>query len=180
MNTESKNQPIISKDIQWLAPDSLSFYWPDESHPIAMSIKGEKTILHIYAIRAFPRTMPEEWVQIYEAKRDGAKGELIGIIADLRELNTEYRDIVKVCLNSNYLFPRVTKVNKILDLKNIVSWDIETDRGPIKFDMTNLRAQLKQLPNNQILFTDHNNNRFYLEDYDSLDQNSKIQLKDYL
>jgi hypothetical protein len=122
----------------------------------------------ILLYRAFPLSMQERFISVRNAK-----GEELGVIEDLAELQPDSREAVRLELSFRYMIPKVTRILKIKQLPGMWRWDMETTLGPIKLTMRNLHEHVQRVGRTGLLLTDLDGNRCEITDTENLDASSR-------
>ncbi|MBQ3491959.1 MAG: DUF1854 domain-containing protein [Oscillospiraceae bacterium] len=104
----------------------------------------------------------------------------VAIIRDLNTLTPESRAVVETALEGFYFLPKITKVYSLHEKFGLFTFDAETDKGRIQFDMGNLHYNIKRLEGNRVLFRDMNDNRYEIADYTKLDKKSMRLIYPYI
>jgi len=71
-------------------------------------------------------------------------------------------------------------VHHIQDIKEefgIVTWDVQTDRGPRRYIVRGLRDNVHEQSDFRLMVTDVDGNRFEIPDYTVLDARSRAKLE---
>lgn len=125
--------------------------------------------------RLFPFSNPEEYITlITEDKKEKA------VIRKLSELSEASRRAIDECFTEIYMIPYITKVLHVEAKFGTLNFDMETDRGPIKFRIRNPHSDIKTLSDGRMLFRDSDDNRYEIPDVAKLDKHSLHVLFPYL
>ena len=124
------------------------------------------------ALRAFPFTAPGRYITL-----SGADGTEIGIIDDISELDRQSLRAVREELEKSYFMPRIVRVNDIDEDFGVPKWDVETDRGPRKFQLKS-RRDSRLVGAGRVLITDIDGNRYEVPDYRKLDARSEAFIEE--
>ena len=85
------------------------------------------------------------------------------------------------CFAEYYLIPKITRVVLCEEKFGSIKWEVETDRGPVKFRIRSRHSDIKKMHgSNRIIVRDTNDNRYEIPDYTVLDPHSKRLLFSYL
>ncbi len=179
--SDEKHAPVTIKpeELVWLDPAAMQFHWRGGSAPIRLTVK-DRSILHVFATYAFPQTDPLRYIQFYEGRADGARGDLFGMLRELTGLGAHERAIVEECLRRGYLVPRVLRVIEVRDIIHLVHWIVETDRGHCEFDMNSTHEQIDRRDNGRVILKDLDGNRYEIPDWRKLDAHSRGILEFYV
>lgn len=128
---------------------------------------GEKlTELEVH--RLFPKSGGNRYLVLLDGD-----GEQRAIIRNADNLLPESKEIVLKALDEYYLMPKITRITKMTEKFLIWMWSVETDRGPITFEIRNHIASVKPLYDGRVLIKDANDNRYEIPDYRKLDMKSQ-------
>lgn len=134
-----------------------------------------ETVEELEPKRLFPFSNPEEYVTLVtEDKKEAA------VIRKLSELSEESRRAIDECFTEIYMIPYITKVLHVEAKFGTLNFDMETDRGPIKFRIRNPHSDIKKLDDGRMLFRDSDDNRYEIPDISKLDKHSLHVLFPYL
>lgn len=175
--------PVVKVEperLEWLEPKSLAFRWDGGTGPIAMTIADQRTYLRIHAGQAYPQSDERRFIQFFDGRKDGQRGEPAGMLRNLDDLQPEQQKIVQECLKRSYLVPRVLRIVDIHDEYHLVRWTLETDRGPVAFDMDNIYKNIQRRPGGRVVLTDTHENHYEIPDRKKLDRESRAKLDAYL
>ena len=125
--------------------------------------------------RLFPFSNPEEYVTLITENRKE-----VAVIRKLSELSEESRRAIDECFTEIYMIPYITKVHHIEAKFGMLNFEMETDRGPIRFRIRNPHSDIKKLDDGRMLFRDSNDNRYEIPDVAKLDKHSIHVLFPYL
>ena len=117
--------------------------------------------------RLFPFSNPEEYVTLITENRKE-----VAVIRKLSELSEESRRAIDECFTEIYMIPYITKVHHIEAKFGMLNFEMETDRGPIRFRIRNPHSDIKKLDDGRMLFRDSNDNRYEIPDLSKLDKGS--------
>jgi hypothetical protein len=99
--------------------------------------------------QAFPRSQPDHFLILSDAEHRE-----IGIIEDISKLDGESIESVGFALRVHYLIPVVTHIRQIRQQPGNWTWEVVTDRGPMRLILRNLHDHLETLGPDRILLTD--------------------------
>jgi hypothetical protein len=105
----------------------------------------------------------------------------LGFVRDLSELDEASVRALEECFAEYYMIPRITRVISCLEKFGSIKWEVETDRGPVKFRIRSRHSDIKKLyGTNRIIVKDSNDNRYEIPNYTALDAHSIRLLFSYL
>ena len=143
-------------NVRVLDPTTIRLF---RTHPqdttVRATIEGDRSWREVRAARAFPLSDPERYIGL----RDGNDKD-IGILETLRGLDSESRAIIEEELERRYFTPQITQVVSVEEAFGVVTWEVETSKGPRRFLVRNLRDSSYSLGGNRIMMTDVDGNRY--------------------
>lgn len=126
---------------------------------VRLTVEGDRSWREVRVARAFPFSQPDGYVGL----RDGDDKD-IGILVTLQGLDGESRAIIDEELERRYFTPQVQRVLTVKEEFGVVTWEVETDRGPRRFLVRNLRDNSFPLGTNRLMVTDTDGNRYEFPD----------------
>ena len=124
--------------------------------------------------RLFPMTNPDMYITLLD--KDERE---VAFVRDLNELDEDSANALRACFTDYYRIPRITAIRHNEKKFGVLYWDVETDKGPVRFRIRNVRHDLLRL-GTRVLVRDHNDNRYEIPDTEALDPHSKRILFTYL
>ena len=126
--------------------------------------------------RLFPFTNPNMYITLLD--KDERE---LGFVRDLCELDAASVKALEACFAEYYLIPKITRVVSCEEKFGSIKWEVETDRGPVKFRIRSRHSDIKKMHgSNRIIVRDTNDNRYEIPDYTALDKHSIHMLFSYL
>ena len=95
---------------------------------VRLTMKNGDVYENLEPKRLFPFSKPDMYITLLDAEEREA-----GFVRDLDELDDESRKALEECFSEYYLIPRITRLLTCEDKFGTVTWEVETDRGYIKF-----------------------------------------------
>lgn len=123
------------------------------------------------------RTFPFLYTTQYISVRN-AKGEELGVVTDIAELDDESRKEALQELQYRYFLPRVSRVESVKQKADMWIWELATSLGSTRMAMRNLHEHLQFPGGNRVILTDLNGRRVEIADWRALDAHSRKQLTD--
>lgn len=114
-------------------------------------------------LSAFPLTNAGRVVSV----RDEA-GQELGLLDDAHALDAESRRIVAQELERSYFMPRITDVLDVREELNVVTWEVQTDRGPRTFEVRHILQNVRRLGRRRVVIKDVDGNRYEIRDWTAL------------
>lgn len=146
--------------VRFLEPKTLRLFrtHPDDA-TVRLTIEGDRSWREVRIARAFPFSDPDRYIGL----RDGDDKD-IGILTTLHGLDSESQAIIGTELEKRYFTPRIEKVLAVKEEFGVVTWEVETDKGPRRFLVRNLRDSTFPLGANRLMMTDTDGNRYEFPD----------------
>ena len=159
----------IEDELNILDPKKVRIY-KDEFNRLKLEIEGDGEYPEVRATMGFPLTNSDHFVSFIEVK-DGKKDKEIGIIEDVRKLDSKSRKVLRSELKRAYFMPRITKINRLKETHGTMKFDVETDKGQREFE-TRYKEDIRKLPGGRVIIKDADGNRYEIKDYMKLDKRS--------
>jgi hypothetical protein len=178
LNTVSIEHPVRSEQMSpYSIEDELNILDPkkvrirkDEFNRLKLRTEGNGKCSEIEPAMGFPLTNSGHFISLIEVK-DGKKEKEIGIIEDIRKLDSKSRKVLRAELKRAYFMPRITRINRLKEDHGIMKFDVETEKGQRAFE-TRYREDIRRLPDGRVIIKDADGNRYEIRDYRELDQRS--------
>jgi hypothetical protein len=158
---------IIEDDaykIRTLDPVKIRLFRTDPADVrVRMTLDNDRSWTSVVIARAFPFSKPDQYVGLQDAG-----GGDIGIMPALDGLDAESLSIVRVELERRYFTPTVRHVHEVAEKHGAVNWVVETDRGPRRFVVRNLRDNANSLGPMRVMLTDTEGNRYHFPNIQAL------------
>ena len=146
--------------VRVLDPKTMRLF---RTHPsdttVRATIEGDRSWRDVRVARAFPLSDPESYIGL----RDGDDKD-IGILETLGSLDRESRTVVDQELARRYFTPQITHVVTVSEEFGVVTWDVETTKGPRRFLVRNMKDNSYPLGQNRVMMTDSDGNRYEISD----------------
>ena len=108
------------------------------------------------------------------------EGEEIGILDDLSNLGDDSREIVEAEIEKAYFLPKIISVNEIEQELNLVTWFVETDRGPRNFHVRSIRQNVRRIGQVRLVIRDVDGNRYDIPDIRTLSPRGRRLVEEYI
>ena len=146
--------------VRFLEPKTLRlFRTHSDDATVRLTLDGDRSWREVRIARAFPFSKPDSYIGL----RDGDDKD-IGILTTLDGLDAESRAIIEDELEKRYFTPRIERVLTVDEQFGVVTWEVETDKGPRRFLVRNLRDSTFPLGSNRLMMTDTDGNRYEFPD----------------
>lgn len=163
-----ESQPVTEDtfDITPIDPhDVRLFHEPAGDSRVRALIRDELCHIDVRLSRALPLSDPDHYLGLAdEAGKD------LGVIYDWRSLDAASLKVAEAALERSHLLPKVLKVYDVNDKFGIVIWDVETDHGPRRYTVRNIRDNSVSLSPTRVLMSDVEGDRFEFPDIYSVGQ----------
>jgi ATP-binding cassette subfamily B protein len=150
---------------RWLRPGEARFRVG--RHGTLELVVGEEVHAGLFAVRALPATRPDEFVSVRYCDAGGREHE-VGMIRNLPDWPAADRELLEQALARRYFVRRITGVTSIECRYNLLTFRVETDRGPAEFVMRNSHGQAQDYGPSGKLLTDVDDNRYVIPDVEAL------------
>ncbi len=124
-----------------------------------LTIEGERSVLEPQISQCFPYSETGRYFCI----KDGA-GEEVGLIERTRHLDPESRRVFEDEIERRVRIPVIVALNSLRYDGITLTWDVETDRGPVTFEVRDLRRNTHRITVNHLIITDVNGRRYEIPD----------------
>lgn len=121
----------------------------------------------IQAFRALPLTKPAQYISLQTDE-----GEEVGLIPDLRELDTDSRAALERDLELYYLKARVRAIHHVETKNGLISFDLGTDLGERRIHVRD-RQQIRMIAGGSVILTDIHGGKYEVPPLDQLDEKSR-------
>lgn len=161
--------------MEYLDPKKIKFI-VNIGEVLNMEYEG---VLHtaIKLKRCFPLKMPDEYISVF---CDDESTE-IGIIKDLKMLDETMYEIALNELKFRYFMPKITKISKLKEKRNLAQLEILTDAGKKSIAIQDIPFNINSYPNGQVIIRDVDGNLYEMDKQylNSKDKNAKF-IKNYI
>ena len=142
---------------------------------VEMEVYGGDVYKNLTPKRLFPMSGGNKYISLLDEEMKEK-----AIIRDLDTLMPESKKVIEDALCEYYFMPKIIRIN-MCDVKfGLLNFDVDTDKGNVKFSVKNRHYDIKKLENERILIRDGNDNRYEIEDYSKLDKKSARMLYQYI
>ncbi len=155
-------------DIRMLTSDNT--YFSRGKGGVLQGVVEDKPYEELVVYRAFPFRYATEYISVRDPK-----GEELGIVRDLAELNEESAAELMKELQFRYFLPKVTRVDSVKLKSELWLWELQT-----RMAMRNLHEHLLYPGGGRIILTDLYGKRCEISDWRALDAHSRRQLEEVL
>jgi hypothetical protein len=130
-------------------------------------VLGEQVYAGIFAVLALPATMPRQLVCLWYTDAESQEHE-VGIVRDLGDWPDKERSLLEQAIQRRYFIRRVIAIDAIRLKYGLLTFRVQTDRGPAEFLMRDNHSQAQDHGPRGKILTDVDDNRFLIEDVEAL------------
>ena len=127
----------------------------------------------------FPLSRPGTWIAVMTEAESTDKEEELGTIENAQALPPDSLALLMAELARTFFLPVIRSVKKLESSLGQMTWTVETNLGPRVFRVPD-RDQIRFLPfpgGLKLLIRDDNNDRYLIEDFHTMDQDSQDALE---
>lgn len=161
-----------SADFILLDPRKIEF--SREGTQLRMKGPGEEPDRPVRIVRLFPMADPEDWISVLDEK-----GAEIGILRHVSALEDAPRRLIREELRRQYIVPRIERIDSCVERFDLVTFDVQTDRGPRTFSVRNLRETVLVPSPGRVILTDTDGNRYDIPNLAGLDARSRAHMEQF-
>ncbi len=162
--------------VPWLNPHTICAQWDAEAARLSVQIGDSPTVHDVEVRLAFPLSRPDQFLEL-----TNAKGELLGMLAALGDLEAETERALRAALVSRYMVPRITRIVEVAERSPFVlQWRVETNRGERVFRTESPREAIHYLGSHRLRITDLAGVQYDIPDVSTLDSESRTILGRFL
>ena len=159
----------IKNELNILDPQKIELY-KDNFNKLRLKGQNGKEHPEVRPVMGFPLTDTDQFVALIQMN-NGRKGEEIGLIEDVKKLDSKSRKILRKELKREYFMPRILKINRLRENHGIMKFDVETEKGRRQFE-TRYKEDIRKMPGGRVLIKDADGNRYEIKDYTRMDARS--------
>lgn len=159
----------LEAELNLFTPGTVHFR-RDAFDELVLELDGQETA-GVRIQRGFPHSAASRMLSVR-----GQDREELGIIADINDLDDASRQTVDDELEKAYFIPRIVRVLAIEEHFHVPCWEVETDRGPRRFEIRSGHRDVRVV-GNRILIRDADGNQYVIPDYRRLDADSQTLIE---
>ncbi len=159
--------------ITFLDPQKCSFSFNNNGF-LVLSIESENKG-RVKLIKSYPYTLSDEYICVHDLDDNE-----IGIIRDLKELDSASHENAIKELQNRYFCPTVTSVKSIKERMGHFYFEAVIDGKNKSFTVRDLTRNLRFSNENTLLIFDVDGNRYIIPEYEKIEQKSRRLLEPYL
>ncbi|MHB1426747.1 MAG: ABC transporter transmembrane domain-containing protein [Gemmataceae bacterium] len=162
---------------RWLRPDETRLQLGERD--TLQAAVGAALYDGLFAVRALPATYPDRFISLRYADDDGQEHE-VGLVRDLAEWPAEDRALLEQALARRYYVRVINAIHSIEFKYNLLTFEVETDRGPVCFTIRNSHSQAQDYGDNGKLLVDVDDNRYLIPDLDALPRRQHLLFRRFV
>jgi ATP-binding cassette subfamily B protein len=162
---------------RWLRPDNARFQLG--RHGSFQVEVDEEVRTGLFAVRALPATAPDRFISLRYTDADGQDHE-VGLVRDLNEWPAPVRVLIEKALARRYFIRRITALHAIELEHGLLTFRVETDRGPAEFTMRNSHGHAQDFGDTGKLLIDVADNRFLVENVEALPRRQQTLFRRFI
>lgn len=157
-------------DLVFLNPTATSFRHAENR--LQMQVTDETEWRDVTLLRLYPLSEPHAWISV-----QNSEGKELGVIRELKEFPPDALALLRQELDRRYMVPVIIRVLGTTEKFDIVTWLVETTRGPVSFYTNSWQRCIQQPVPGRFTITDLEGNRYDILDIHALDAESQKILK---
>lgn len=147
----------------------------NENNLVNLVLSSGERIEALEPRRLFPVNFPEKYITLLNGD-----GDEVAVIRSLTELDEKSEECIRRSLNDYYLVPEIIKILAVSEKSGTIRWTVLTDRGEKSFDIRNRNHDIRIYKNGAVRVRDSDDNRYIIQNYNALDQKSRMKMMPYL
>ena len=164
----------MSSETEFLLPTSAVRFVRDAEGTVQMRVEGKARTVGSMAMVS-PLSNPSRMVVVRDEE-----GEEIGVLDNIHELDAQSMRIVKEELEKAYFMPRILDVLSVKEILGVVTWKVETDRGPRTFEVQHIRQNIRHIGRSRVIIRDVDGNRYEIRNWHELPPRARIAIEQYI
>jgi ATP-binding cassette, subfamily B, bacterial len=162
---------------RWLTPEETRLQ-RGERDTLKAAV-GDALYDGLFAVRALPATFPDQFISVRYADDDGQEHE-VGLLRDLADWPAKDRALLEQALARRYFVRVITAIDDIESKYGLLTFQVQTDRGPVRFTMRHSHSQAQEYGENGKLLLDVDDNRYLIPDVDALPRRQHLLFRRYV
>ena len=142
-----------------------------ENNLVNVHLADGRVLAALEPRRLFPVNMIDKYITLLDSE-----GVEQSVIRSLAEMGEESRAVLQASLDDYYLVPHITRILSSNEKYGTLRWTVETERGIKSFDIRNRNHDIRVNRDGSIRVRDADDNRYIIEDYHTLDKQSRKAL----
>jgi ATP-binding cassette subfamily B protein len=162
---------------RWLTPDETRLHLGE--YDTLQAVIGAALYDGLFAVRALPATCPNEFISLRYADSEGQEHE-VGLVRDLADWPAAERTLLEQALARRYFVRLITDIERIELKHGLLTFQVQTDRGPVEFIMRNSHGQAQDHGESGKLLIDVDDNRYLIPDVEALPRRQHLLFRRYI
>ncbi len=162
---------------RWLTPEETRLQLGERD--TLQAAVGDALYDGLFAVRALPATFPNQFISLRYADDDGQEHE-VGLLRDLADWPAKDRALLQQALARRYFVRVITTIEDIQSKYGLLTFQVQTDRGPVRFTMRHSHSQAQEYGENGKLLLDVDDNRYLIPDVDALPRRQHLLFRRYV
>jgi len=153
--------------VAWAVDAADVSIWLDEQLVLHVRARGEEHV-DVRPRKVFPLSVKAPYISFL-----GEKNKEVALLGNPGDLDADSQQALEKALGRMYYVARIQTVLQIEEAMGVSLWDVETDCGFARFEVSDRNRQIRLLPQGHYLIADVDGNRFEIEDIRQLDVRSQ-------
>ena len=175
--TEPARPEVNKTQIRFLTPDMCRIH-RGNLDALHITIKGEGIWGGLYTAYAFPVVFPNGYISIVQTAGD--QDTELGVIRNLDEFPEADAALIREALRRRYFIHTVTRLKSIVMRYNMLSLEVETDKGPVSFFMRWAQDRAVDYGQKGKVLIDVDDNRFLIPDLEAMPLKERTDFTRYI
>jgi ABC-type multidrug transport system fused ATPase/permease subunit len=163
--------------LRWLTPEETRLQRGERD--TLQAAVGDALYDGLFAVRALPATFPDQFISLRYADDDGQEHE-VGLLRDLADWPAKDRALLEQALARRYFVRVITAIDDLESKYGLLTFQVQTDRGPVHFTMRHSHSQAQEYGENGKLLLDVDDNRYLIPDVDALPRRQHLLFRRYV
>ena len=159
--------------IEFLKPENCVFSFNSNGF-LVMTLEGELKG-RVKLIRTYPYSLTDEYICVHDLDDNE-----IGIIRDLKELDTNSKENAEKELENRYYCPTVTAVKSVKERMGHFYFQTVVDGKEKNFTVRDITRNMRFASDDTLLIFDMDGNRYIIPEFEKIESKSKRLLEPYL
>jgi hypothetical protein len=145
----------------------------EDGEPVAVIGEKRVTLGHILSI--YPISNREHFVSLRDTE-----GNEIGIVEEAHTIEGGSRRVLQEELERSYFLPQITDIVSITDKLGVLTWRVETNRGPRTFEVRRPRQNVRSVGGGRYIVKDVDGNRYDIRRLRNLGPKSQFFMREFV
>lgn len=163
---------MVAAGIRYLEGRSLTLTRPDGAARLRVEIAEDRCLIDAMIRRAFPMSQTEAYFSIQDSK-----GDEVGILRTLDELDHESRRLAEHELDRRYFTPKILQIKSLKQEGGMWTFEVSSSRGPCTFYVRNWRDSSHEQSPGRFVIQSVDGQRFEVPNFEALDTRSQVLIE---